>query len=248
MKIDEAITAELCKNTIFEGLTQEQITGILPCIVDTVKTYGSEECVLDKGEPVHSLGVVLDGALKICDESPAGKRVTATSIGKNGLFGEAVMFATGAGLEHRVVADRDTQVLYLSGEFFLSPCGKDCARREAHRGIVKNILRLLSDRALLLGKKILYLTAPDLKTKIAMYLCELFELSGSRTFNMPLNRDRLAEFFSVARPSLSREFINLKNLGVIDFHRSSVEILDLAKLYEMACHDGQNMNEPTSNH
>jgi CRP-like cAMP-binding protein len=234
LKIDRDITAGLCRNTIFEGLTQEQIADILPCIVATIKTYGSEECVGDKGEPVHNLGVVLDGALKIYDENPAGRRGVLASIGKNELFGEAVVFATAAGLEHRVIADKGTQVLYLSGDFFLSPCGKDCTRREAHRGIVKNILRLLSDRAIMLGKKVLYLTAPDLKTKIAMYLCELYELSGSRTFHMPLNRDRLAEFFSVARPSLSRELVNLKNQGIIDFRRSNVEILDLDALYGIA--------------
>ena len=245
MKIDREITAGLCKNTIFEGLTQEQIADILPCIVATIKTYGSEECVGDKGEPIHNLGVVLDGSLKVCDEGPGGKQGVVANIGKNELFGEAVVFATGAGLEHRVVADKDTQVLYLSGDFFLSPCGKNCTGREAHQGIVKNILRLLSDRALMLGKKILYLTAPDLKTKIAMYLCELYELSGSRSFHMPLNRDRLAEFFSVARPSLSRELVNLKNQGIIDFHRSNVTILDLDALYEIAGRDAQNTNEPT---
>lgn len=234
MKADQKIIAELCKNTIFEGLTQEQIADILPCIVAAIKTYVSNECIYDKGETVHNLGVVLDGTLEVCDESADGKHTTVASIEKNGLFGEAMMFATGGSVPHRIIAGENAQVLYLSGDFFLSPCAKDCERREAHQEIVKNMLRLLSDRTIMLGKKILYLTAPDLKTKIAMYLCELYELSGSESFNMPLNRDRLAEFFSVARPSLSREFINLKNLGVIDFCRSSVNILDVGKLYEIA--------------
>lgn len=232
--MDRKITDQLCKNTIFEGLTQEQIVDILPCIVAQIKTYGSQECIYDKGELVRNLGVVLDGSLSVCDESVDGRRTTVASIEKNGLFGEAAMFATGGGVPHRVIADKDTEVLYLSGDFFLSPCDKSCQKRESHQEIVKNMLRLLSDRTIMLNKKIRYLTAPDLKTKIAMYLCELYEMNDSDTFNMPLNRDRLAEFFSVARPSLSREFVNLKSLGVIDFHRSSVKILDTSKLYEIA--------------
>lgn len=234
MHMDQKITDQLCKNTIFEGLTQKQIADILPCIVAAIKTYGTEECVYDKGETVHNLGVVLDGALSVCEENAGGERTTVSSIEKNGLFGEAVMFATGSSVPHRVIAEEGAQVLYLSGDFFLSPCAKDCTRREAHQEIVKNMLRLLSDRTIMLNKKIKYLTAPDLKTKIAMYLCELYEVNSSPSFNMPLNRDRLAEFFSVARPSLSREFINLKNLGVIDFYRSSVEILDVDRLYGIA--------------
>lgn len=232
--MDQKITDQLCKNTIFEGLTQEQIVDILPCIVAQIKTYVPQECIYDKGETVRDLGVVLDGMLSVCEESADGKRTTVANIEKNGLFGETDMFATGSSVPHRVIADKDTEVLYLSGDFFLSPCDKSCQRREAHQEIVKNMLRLLSDRTIALGKKIRYLTAPDLKVKIAMYLCELYEMNDSESFNMPLNRDRLAEFFAVARPSLSREFINLKNLGVIDFYRSNVKILDVDRLYELA--------------
>lgn len=229
------ISHQLCQNTIFEGLTSEQITGMWPCIVAYVKNYGSQECVCRKGETVRDLGVVLDGELRVCNERADGKRVTVASIQKNQLLGEAVMFSTTSCLPHLVIAQRSAQVLYLSKNFFLTPCDKaGCAHKSAHQDIVKNMLRLLSDQAIYLNQKIAYLTATDLKTKVAMYLWELYESNNSKTFNMPLNRGRLAEFFAVARPSLSRELINLKNLGVIDFYRSSVKILDLKALDRLA--------------
>lgn len=228
------ITTLLSKNLIFAGLSSEQIDQILPCIVQQVKTYGSQECVCDKGDQVRDLGVVLDGQLCICNQTPDGKQTPGTNIEPNGLVGDVVVFSTDGNQPHRVVAQDGAEVLYLSGDFFLHQCGKDCTHKETHGEIVKNMLRLLSDKAINLDKKIAYLTAPDLKTKIAMYLCELYEVNRVTTFNMPLNRDRLAEFFSVARPSLSRELINLKNQNVIDFYRSSVKILDVDALYRMA--------------
>lgn len=230
--MDKNIAEQLCKNTIFAGLSPKQIEDILPCIVAAVKTYSHEECVLDKGDSVPCLGVVLEGTLSVSGESPGGGK--AASIEENQLFGEAAVFASKSRLPHRVIAGEKARVLYLSGDFFLSACQKSCPGKGAHQEVMKNMLRLLSDRAVTLGKKIAYLTAPDLKTKIAMYLCELYELSGSETFFMPLNRDRLAEFFDVARPSLSRELVNLKGMGIIDFFRSSVRILDVPALYEIA--------------
>lgn len=235
MQADRKLSAQLCRNTIFEGLTPEQIKSVLPCIALSVKTYGSQECVCDKGEPLENLGVVLDGELCVVEEGYDGIRKSVANIEKNELFGESVTFSTSSRLPHRVVAQKDARVLYLSADFFLNPCGKgNCAHKHAHQEIVKNMLRLLSDRALMLNKKIKYLTANDLKMKIAMYLCELYELNGCETFNMPLNRNRLAEFFAVARPSLSRELVNLKTQGVIDFYRSSVKILDPQELYRIA--------------
>lgn len=234
MQEEGRITNQLCHNTIFAGLTPRQIASILPCIALQVKSYGSQECVYDKGEAVRSLGVVLDGELSVCDETADGRRTTVANIEKNDLLGDAVLFSSSR-LPHRVIAQGEAQVLYLSGDFFLQPCGKSgCEHKRVHQEVVKNMLRLLSDRAIMLGKKVAYLTATDLKTKIAMYLCELYEVSHSGAFHMPLNRDRLAEFFAVARPSLSRELMNLKNQGVIDFHRSSVKLLDIPALYCLA--------------
>lgn len=233
-RLDKNTTALLSRNSIFEGLTPAQIDEILPCIVHRVGAYREQECVYERGDQVRDLGIVVRGKLMTCSEDADGNITSTQTIEPNGMFGEVVVFSTDGIVPHRVVAAEGTQVLFLSGDFFLNQCGKECANKDTHAEIVKNMLRLLSDKAILLGKKIAYLTAPDLKTKIAMYLCELYEVNRVTTFNMPLNRDRLADFFAVARPSLSRELINLKNQQVIDFYRSSVKILDLPALYEIA--------------
>ena len=43
LQIDE----KLYQNTIFEGLTPEQIAQVLPCIAVAVKYYGPDECIAD---------------------------------------------------------------------------------------------------------------------------------------------------------------------------------------------------------
>lgn len=228
--IDQNIVSLLRQNSIFHGLTEEQIHEILPCIVHKLKAYDHAECVYEKGDEVHDLGIVVEGHLIAISEDAEGNITSRQTIEPNGVFGEVVVFSTNGSLPHKVIAADGTKVLFLSGEFFSQQCSKHCSNKEAHTEIVRNLLRLLSDNAIMLSKKIAYLTAPDLKTKIAMYLCELYEVNRVTTFNMPLNRDRLADFFSVARPSLSRELIHLKNQNIIDFYRSSVKILDLAAL------------------
>lgn len=218
-------------NTVFEGLTAQQIDEILPCILRSVKTYGPQECVCNRGDLLPGVGVVLQGRLLVCEKpqgnSPMG---ICPAIEVNQLFGEVDAFSSQSAMPNTVIAETDSTVLYLSRDFFLNLCPKECGNRKSHETVTKNLLCLLADRSIMLSKKIAYLTASDLKTKIAMYLLELYEVNCSGTFHMPLNRNRLAEFFDVARPSLSRELINLKTMGVIEFNRSQVHILDLDAL------------------
>ena len=42
-----------------------------------------------------------------------------------------------------------------------------------------------------------------------------------------MSRKNLAEHLGVQRPSLSREFVNMKNDGLIDFSKNLVEIKNL---------------------
>ena len=47
---------------------------------------------------------------------------------------------------------------------------------------------------------------------------------------LAMNRNEMADFLNVARPSLSREMCRMRDEGIIDFHRSSVRIMDMEAL------------------
>ncbi len=40
----------------------------------------------------------------------------------------------------------------------------------------------------------------------------------------------MAELLNIPRPSLSRELVNMKEEGIIDFYKNKIKILDLKKL------------------
>jgi DNA-binding transcriptional regulator LsrR (DeoR family) len=47
-----------------------------------------------------------------------------------------------------------------------------------------------------------------------------------------MNRQQLADFLNVSRPSMSRELSRMRDEGIIDFHLSAVRILDIERLKE----------------
>lgn len=232
--MDNSISDQLSQSMIFEGLSGGDIKKIMPCLLKAVREYSNGECICHKNGEAMDMGVVLDGTLLVCDESEDGTRTVLANIKKNELFGEIAIFSSAKENEYKIIAKGGTKVIFLSGDFFLKACNENCKIKDIHNEITKNMLRLLSDKTRMLNKKVTYLSAPSLKTKIAMYLYELYEANCDTQFVMPLNRDQLADFFSVARPSLSRELINLKDQGIIDFSRSKIKILKLNELIKIA--------------
>jgi CRP-like cAMP-binding protein len=69
-----------------------------------------------------------------------------------------------------------------------------------------------------------------MREKLCRYLVEQSRASGSTMFTMDMNRNELADFLNVSRPSMSRELGRMRDEGLIDFYRGSVRILSLEQL------------------
>ena len=51
-----------------------------------------------------------------------------------------------------------------------------------------------------------------------------------------MNKEEIANFIGIPRPSLSRELIKLRKEKIIDFDRNNITILDIDKLEEILFH------------
>ena len=79
-------------------------------------------------------------------------------------------------------------------------------------------------------KRLEYLTIKGIQSKIATFLADSYKETGNTYIKMPFNRNELAEFLNVSRPSMSREMAKMRDEGIIDFHLSTVKIMDINKL------------------
>jgi cAMP-binding proteins - catabolite gene activator and regulatory subunit of cAMP-dependent protein kinases len=96
------------------------------------------------------------------------------------------------------------------------------------------MLKLISDKTLMLNKQVEYLSMKSMRGKISSFLIEQYKKTGYTTFILPMMRNELADFLNVSRPSMSREMGRMRDEGVIDFHKSSIRIKDIAALKQMA--------------
>ena len=88
----------------------------------------------------------------------------------------------------------------------------------------------MSSKMMFLSKKIKFLQLQNIKQKIASTLLHLSDMEGSKTFKLKVTKEELAKDMAITRPSLSREFANLVQMGIISQDKDIITILDAGKL------------------
>ncbi len=227
----ESYVEVLSKAELFKGFDKEEVILMLKCLEPTVREYHKGNYLAIAGEKFHGLGIMLEGEAAAYKENMAGTRVMMVLLEPGDVFGEIVAFSTESQWPVTVEAQQPCKALFISRHKIVGECRRACPW---HRKLIENMLTMVSERAIALSKKVDYLSIKSIRGKISTYLLEQYKRTGKTTFMLPMNRNALADFLNVSRPSLSREMCSMRDEGIIDFHRASVRIKDLQALKNMA--------------
>ena len=220
----------LTKVSLFKGIEGPDLTLMLGCLEPKLFEYKKNELIAIAGEKLESIGIIVEGEAVVVKENAAGNRVVMDLLRPGDIFGEVVVFAEDSIWPGSVIAQEAGRALFISRLKIIGQCHKMCLW---HREIIRNMLKIVSEKAVLLNKKVEYLTIKSMRGKIAAFLMEQYRRTGKTTFVLPLNRNEMADFLSVSRPSMSREMRRMKEEGLIDFHLSSVRLKEVDALKGM---------------
>ena len=212
---------------LFAGINSEELKVMLECLNPAIHSYKKDEYLSVQGDDLYGLGVLLEGEVMVVKENAAGERVIMAVLGAGDIFGETAAFSGAQKWPASVLSQKNCKAFFLPPQKITGNCQRQCP---SHRRLITNMLRIVSDKALALNKKVEYLTIKSMRGKISAFLLEQYEKQGSATFILSLKRNEMAEFLNVARPSLSREMCRMRDEGLIDFHQSTIKIEDLEAL------------------
>ncbi|GAB6106284.1 Crp/Fnr family transcriptional regulator [Fusibacter bizertensis] len=223
MKIEEKVIACLYETSLFRGIDKPGIQNMINCLNPRIHYYKKNENIAMSGDPFHGIGIVIEGEAVIAKENIAGNRAILTVLKQGDMFGEMISFTEKKVWPVTVTAQSDSEVIFISPEKIITRCEKMC---DSHQILIQNMLKIMSKKALILSRKVDYLSIRSLRGRLCAYLIEQWKLQETPVFSLPMNRDELADFFNVARPSISRELSKMKDEGYIDFHKSAFKIID----------------------
>lgn len=216
----------LSKCILFKDFDEKCIEKILKNINYKVKDYKKDEIIAIEGDACSTIGIILDGSMEIQKLFSSGKTVTITTLVTGDIFGEVIVFSSMNKYPSTILSNSNSKVMFISKEDIIKLCSLDSL-------ILNNLMGLLSNKILMLNKKVKNLSYETIRQKISSFLLDQYRIQNSLTLKLNMSRQALAETFGIPRPSLSRELINMKNDKLIDVEKNIITIKDLESLEEI---------------
>ncbi len=212
----------LSHNALFYQMSDEEITQILHCSGIQEKKVAKNEYIFREGDNPRYMYLLKEGKIAICKDSLTGNRMIVNTFQESGAtFGEVFLFLTNQPYDSYVVAVEDTVLYEIPKRFFFHTCGKGC---EYHEKFIRNMLSILAEKAFVLNKKLQIMSAGSLRLKLCRYFVQNCDETGR--VHLQYSREELADYLSVARPSLSREMMKMQEEGLIAVKGRSIILID----------------------
>ena len=217
----------LKSNKLFDGIDLSELRSMLKCLNLGIREYGRNEYIALAGERFDSVGIIVKGSASVIKEDINGNRIIMAMLKPGDMFGEMAAFSNKPVWPASVQAQNKCGVGFIPSVRIISACSNAC---RWHTILVQNLLRAVSEKALILNRKVEYLSIKSMRGRISAFLLEQYKKTGEITITLPMNRNVLADFLNVSRSSMSREMSKMRDEGIIDFHKATFKLLNVKAL------------------
>lgn len=211
------------KSVLFYGMEEQEISPMLSCLSAVLKSFKKGEFIYRSGEGIASMGLVLRGSVHIIEEDFWGNRTILSEVSPGQLFGDAYACMPSVELEVSALAASDVDILFLDVQKIVTVCTSAC---EFHTRLIRNLLSVLSEKNLLLTRKIKHMAKRTTREKLLSYLSEESLKHKCPTFDIPFNRQQLADYLCVDRSAMSNELSKLKEEGILTFEKNRFRLFE----------------------
>lgn len=223
VKKDVSEYLPLLKNiSIFGGVGEEDILHMLKCRKTVLQVYEKDSYIFREGQVTGSFGMLLSGTVYAVKEDLWGNRSILAKMGVGQLFGESFAFTGGEELTFSVVTAERTVVLFMNATEMLTVCSKLC---QCHNRMIQNMVKVMAEANQMLMRKIEHTSQHSTKDKLLSYLSDESRRQKSRSFEIPFNRQQLADYLNVDRSAMSSALGKLRDEGILEFDRNRFTIL-----------------------
>lgn len=212
----------LRQTSMFAGLGDGDIASMLTCLDARLRTYKKGEYIVRQGEHLRDIMVLVDGALHLQTDDYWGNRSILSHIAPGEMFGESYATPESGPLLTNVIAIQDSAVIFFDVTRLMTTCSAAC---RFHSLVIQNIYFAISQKNRGLVQKLGYMSKRTTREKLLAYLSDQAKKHNDSSFDIPFNRQQLADFLSVDRSAMSNELCKMRDEGMIRFEKNHFTLI-----------------------
>ena len=216
------IISLLKKCALFNDIEEHNLEAMLGCLGAEYKKYNKKEVILAEGSPAIYIGIVLRGAVQLVQVDYFGNRSIVANVEPGQLFGETFACAGVDDLPVDIVATEDTEALIIDCRRILNSCSNAC---KFHRKVIFNLMKMVARKNLAFHQKIEITSKRSTREKLMTYLLMQAKKNKSDKFEIPYDRQELADYLEVDRSGLSAEISKLRKEGIVESQKNYFHLL-----------------------
>jgi len=207
---------------LFKGIADENLLRMLNCLGAKVDFFDKKYTVIAEGNKAKFIGIVLSGSVQMINTDFYGNRSIVAVSEKGEMFSEAFACAETESIPVSVIASEPSEIMLINCSHILHTCTNNCG---FHQQMIFNLMKSLAVKNIQFHQKIEVTSKRSTREKLLSYLTICEKKAGSREFDIPFDRQELADFLGVERSGLSAEIGKLKKEGIIDTDKKHFELL-----------------------
>jgi len=212
---------------IFQNLTKEEIEDMNTLHFLRTASYEKNTMIFQTGDIVHEIGMVLSGSVNIESIDLWGNKSILSHVPEGHAFAETYALCHEPMMVDAITSE-NSEIAFVNTDILLN---------EQHLGktwyskILHNLLLIFAQKNLVLSNRIFCTSAKTIRERLFTYFSNLSVKNGSKTFQVPFDRQQMADYLNLDRSALSKELGKMRKEGLIDFHKNTFTLKTDSTLY-----------------
>ena len=212
----------LQKCRLFSGIADDDVIKMLGCLGAKVESFDKKYTILPEGYPAKYIGIVLSGSVQVVQVDYYGNRSILSVMNRAEVFAEAFACAEVSSMPVAVIADEPCEVMLIDCGHILHICANNCG---FHQQLIYNLMKDLAAKTIMFHQRIEITSKRTTREKLMTYLMLQAKKAESNSFEIPFDRQELADYLDVDRSGLSAEISKLRKEGIINNQKNHFELL-----------------------
>ena len=180
---------------LFQDLSEAELDTLAAAGHLRTRQFAKHEVIFHAGSCVREIGIVLRGSVHIENLDLWGTKSILSSVGAGQAFAETYAFC-GEALMVDAVAAEHCEILFL------------------------HTAALTDARNFSLSQRIFCTTPKTVRGRLLTYFSAQAARCGRMAFEVPFNRQQMADYLNLDRSALSKELCKMRDEGLLEFDKN----------------------------